>query len=408
MGCINITSDTPKRCIEVYTDVPNRCIEITTEDGNITDIPVPEVEFISNGCGSDGLDSQGTFHPHEGGKCELRVLTHEEIISKGIKYNYYVSPEKQELSSDGTITWREPIDNGMYYAREIRFTYWVEDKDGKVKGYTERKYLIFPEKPIAAYLNTDGSYGVKCNASSLFDLFSDDNNVEEIWILRAPNGSANFLCENCHYLKKIHFLCDTSGITSLKEAFYRCYRLESFPMIDTSNVTNFDEAWYYCASLKSFPAIDTGNGRSFYSTWMNCTSLKSFPAIDTSNATSLKCAWKNCRSLESFPMIDTSNVIGLEDTWMNCSSLKSFPCIDASNAQYMEYTWKNCSSLTSFPHIKTKSGAYLFHTWSYCCSLPTEPFEINSHKRFLFDDGTPVPSYSGKHYLENENVYQCF
>jgi hypothetical protein len=161
-----------------------------------------------------------------------------------------------------------------------------------------------------------------------------------------------------------NLIVDTSGATSLEEAFARNNFVVS-PSIDSSNCTNFRLVMNQNDDLTTQIAWNTSSGTNFEESWKECGSLVTFPLLDFSNGTNFTRTWIDCSSLTSFPAIDTSSGTNFSNTWANCTSLTSFPSLDFSSATNLAGTFGG-SGLTSIPSL----------------TMPTVPFTADG----MFDD----------------------
>ena len=132
---------------------------------------------------------------------------------------------------------------------------------------------------------------------------------------------------------------DTSNVTSMREMFQRCYRLQKVPVFNTSNVTRMDYMFYYCSSLQTVPLFNTSNVTSMDYMFYYCTSLQTVPLFNTSNVTRMDYMFQNCASLTTVPELDTSNVTNFNSMLQGCSSLTTIECI--SFKSFADSTMKN-------------------------------------------------------------------
>ena len=398
MSCIytNSNIDTLKSCIEISSNssMSGHCIErddyldvyddtdITKTTPNILiysnintllkndlDIPIPEIEYISSGGGTAEYDGNNLFIAYELAQCKLKVTNHREIVDAGLDYSYVVCSAGASLSSDGTITWTEPREPGIF-RRTMIFRFY------KGARYSQRMLSVHPEEANVIEV-TDRNGNVSTKASQDVDFFCHTfdrdtaNTVKKVKVINILSNvrSMEAFLSVCQYMTEFECEADTSKITAMEASWNSCISLTSFPKIDTSSVTNLRGAWHDCRSLTSFPKIDTSSVTDMFTTWIGCSSLTSFPEIDTSSVVSMNYTWKNCISLTSFPEIDTSNVQNMICTWLGCNSLTSFPPINTGNVRVMDYAWSSCSALVSFPSINTDNVSSMICTWADCGSL---------------------------------------
>lgn len=132
---------------------------------------------------------------------------------------------------------------------------------------------------------------------------------------------------------------DTSNITSMREMFSRCYRLQKVPAFDTRNVISMNNMFYYCSSITTVPLFNTSNVTSMDYMFYYCTSLQTVPLFNTSNVTSMDNMFNNCASITTIPDFDTSNVHNFYSMLQGCSSLTTIKCI--SFKSFADSTMKN-------------------------------------------------------------------
>ena len=124
---------------------------------------------------------------------------------------------------------------------------------------------------------------------------------------------------------------DTSNVTSMREMFARCYRLQKVPLFNTSNVISMNNMFY------------------------NCSSITTVPLFNTSNATHMDYMFYYCTSLQTVPLFNTSNVINMREMFNNCASITTIPAFDTSNVHNFYSMLQGCSSLTTIEGISFKS-----------------------------------------------------
>ena len=132
---------------------------------------------------------------------------------------------------------------------------------------------------------------------------------------------------------------DTSNVTSMREMFSRCYRLQKVPLFNTSNVISMNNMFYYCSSITTVPLFNTSNVTSMDYMFYYCTSLQTVPLFNTSNVTRMDNMFNNCASITTIPAFDTSNVNNFYSMLQGCSSLKIIEGI--SFKSFADSTMKN-------------------------------------------------------------------
>lgn len=132
---------------------------------------------------------------------------------------------------------------------------------------------------------------------------------------------------------------DTSNVTSMREMFSRCYRLQKVPLFNTSNVISMNNMFYYCTSLTTVPLFNTINVTHMDYMFYYCTSLQTVPLFNTSNVIRMDNMFNNCSSITTIPAFDTSNVNNFYNMLQGCYSLTTIECI--SFKSFADSTMKN-------------------------------------------------------------------
>ena len=104
-------------------------------------------------------------------------------------------------------------------------------------------------------------------------------------------------------------LLDVSSVTTLSNAWNRCYSLQSLNLSgwDVSSVTTLSNAWNSCYSLQSLDLSgwDVSSVTSLIGAWSNCYNLQSldlsgWDVSSVTDVTNLSVAWKSCYSLVDY------------------------------------------------------------------------------------------------------------
>lgn len=144
------------------------------------------------------------------------------------------------------------------------------------------------------------------------------------------------------YMPKI----DTTGVTTMVRAFYRCISLVAIPTLDTSSVTTMMEMFAICRSLVCIPTLDTSKVIDINGIFSGCYSLTSIPRFDTSNLTVAVNAFNGCSSLVSLPDLAFPRLGNAKQIAFNCYSLKSIKFPNAKSVTDTYAMLLNCYSLT--------------------------------------------------------------
>ena len=176
-------------------------------------------------------------------------------------------------------------------------------------------------------------------------------------------------------------LLDVSSVTTLSNAWNRCYSLQSLNLSgwDVSSVTTLSNAWNSCYSLQSLDLSgwDVSSVTNMTAAWQNCYNLQSLnlSGWDTGSVTTLRDAWNSCCSLQSLDLSgwDTGSVTILQGTWNSCCSLQSLDLSgwDVSSVTNLQNAWQNCYNLQSLNLSGWDTGSVtsLQAAWQNCYSL---------------------------------------
>ena len=163
---------------------------------------------------------------------------------------------------------------------------------------------------------------------------------------------------------------DTSNVTSMRDMFSRCYRLQTVPLFNTSNVISMNNMFYYCTSLQTVQLFNTSNVTNMDYMFYYCTSLQTVPLFNTSNVTRMDNMFNNCSSITTIPAFDTSNVNNFNSMLQGCSSLtkiegisfKSFANSTMKNNYIVGITGSRSIRKAVFKDIGYQSTAVQFNT----------------------------------------------
>ena len=139
---------------------------------------------------------------------------------------------------------------------------------------------------------------------------------------------------------------DTSNVTSMREMFSRCYRLQTVQLFNTSNVISMNNMFYYCTSLQTVPLFNTSNVTRMDNMFNNCASITTIPAFDTSNVNNFYNMLQGCSSL----------------TTIECISFKSFADSTMKNNYIAGITGSRSIRKAVFKDIGYQSTAVQFNT----------------------------------------------
>ena len=191
---------------------------------------------------------------------------------------------------------------------------------------------------------------------------------------------------------------EVSGLTILRNVFYRCPELTSIDCskLDTSKVTNMGGMFNGCSSLTSLDvsSFNTSNVTDMGGMFINCSSLTSLDIsnFDTSNVSDMSLMFLGCSSLKSLDVskFNTSNVIDMHQMFDDCISLKSINFgshFYTNKATDMGLMFYGCSSLTSldisnFDTSNVTDMQYMFYGCTALKSLDVSGFDTSKVKNF--------------------------
>ncbi len=151
-------------------------------------------------------------------------------------------------------------------------------------------------------------------------------------------------------------ICD-SGVTSLKELFYSCYKLATLDVSNfiTSNVTDMSNMFGVCQRLKTLDVsnFNTSNVTNMGEMFNNCTSLTTLDLsnFNTSNVTNMYSMFFNCNKLTTLDVsnFNTSNVTNMYNMFFKCENLTTLDLsnFNTSNVTNMSNMFVYCGGLTT-------------------------------------------------------------
>ena len=137
--------------------------------------------------------------------------------------------------------------------------------------------------------------------------------------------------------------------TSLREAFYRCSKMNTFKCAfsATSSVTVFQAMLNGCTVLSQIDLFDTSSGTNLSGLFFgNRTGF--FPVLNFSSATSISGMYRDTSNVATLPTVNTSNVEEFVATWRSCH-ITTFPSFyDFSSATDFSEAWGG-SRIYNFP-----------------------------------------------------------
>ena len=229
-----------------------------------------------------------------------------------------------------------------------------------------KKSGVVPPKPTGVYtvrgtLKTDSTVqSIQLCVNDINEQIdiNEDKTFEHTFVNVPVTRMNNFTSACKDELKTLDLSSfDTSQVTSMNEAFYKCNKLEEINLtnVDTSNVTNMYRMFYDCSILTSIDVsnFDTSKVRNMRQMFQNCNNLASLDLsnFNTSNVTNMCIMFYNCDNLTSLDVsnFNTSNVTDMNSMFQNCNNLTSLDVsnFNTSNVTDMNNMFNDCSNLKS-------------------------------------------------------------
>lgn len=200
------------------------------------------------------------------------------------------------------------------------------------------------------------------NVTSFLYCFSGIRAIRDYsWIdtSSATNLEAMF---HSNYLTDASFLNVTSSVTTLKELFKNCHKLEKTPAsFDCTNVTSLQGVFEKCYILDDFPTFNnTGNVTNTYYMFSYCQNLETAPAI-SGTLTNCRGMFYHAYNLKSVPAYDLSGVTTWPNGYQFCENAYNIRESLSTGIQ-ARHTYKKCSLkqadiVTIFNNLGTANGA---------------------------------------------------
>ena len=140
-------------------------------------------------------------------------------------------------------------------------------------------------------------------------------------------------------------ILNTSGVTSMKRAFYGWENLLVGPNIDTSNVTNMSYMFRDAESMTVVPLYNTSKVTDM-SYMFAYSGIRDVPTFDTSSVKNMQYMFSSCDNLVSAPAFDMSSVTTIYRMFSSCYSLRNVPQYDWSSVTNINLAFQHSTSLT--------------------------------------------------------------
>lgn len=255
-------------------------------------------------------------------------------------------------------------------------------------------------------------------------VFYNNNAIENITILSAPEQFISARFDNCYQLKKCDI--DTTGIKSGSDMFAFCKNLENVSL-NYPNLVNGYDMFRGCKKLAG-GKFNLPKLREAQNMFLECENLTSFisPECAPSNISSM---FNGCKKLENVEM-DFSNATNTYGTFVNCKSFTSInlalpktstignlftgcenltSCtIDAPLSTSASGLFRGCVNLTSF-EVDLSNAESLYDCFSECKNLTSfeQPITSTKNNSNMFRDCVNLTSFKSD--MENcESAYNMF
>lgn len=189
-------------------------------------------------------------------------------------------------------------------------------------------------------------------AINIQNAFNTCSKVKKIELNLKASGSLQGTFSDCSQLERVDGNIDLSGITSLRQAFYHCYKLVYFPSVTTTALTDCYRVFQGCASLRSAPSFDLSHVTNLQQMFWDCTALEDLPFMNIPAATNLtgmfqgtgsnlsensrRFILKMCISASSYSGTKTLAALGFNSSMYTAASWEALP-------EYSEFTTEGWS-----------------------------------------------------------------
>lgn len=217
-------------------------------------------------------------------------------------------------------------------------------------------------------------------------------------------------------IKGLQYL-NTSEVTSMSNAFYRCEKLVNIDLsnFNTAKVTDMSNMFYGCSSLfqPNLSSFVTSRVQNFSCMFYNC-----FDAIqidvsgfDTRSATDLSYMFYGCASLPSVDVsgFNTSNVTTLSNMFYGCTNIKtvdvsSFDVSKVSSTAYMFASCVNLATIRAAEDANWTSISDISNMFLGCSSLVAISTDGTSCT-YASNKNMPYVCSNGEGYFTSANGY---
>ena len=258
---------------------------------------------------TDGINAEfdvlsSSFYPYWMLFIDGVKVSSDEITISGTSITLSSAP-----SSGATIEAFAPRSTDFIAPDGFKTLAFLSKKDGDINitcssnGSTPQFSVneAVTETTSFSYTN-DGSYVYVFlyvpDDASIVEIDAGDADLYDVSADYGLNVSKLELSDNDN-LTSFESLSNISGLTTLRNMFFRSANFELLPYFDASAVTTAYRAFYSCRLLE-FPSLDLSNCLNFNTAFFG-NNFTSFPFADYSSSTDFRGAWLNCSSLESFP-----------------------------------------------------------------------------------------------------------
>ena len=253
-----------------------------------------------------------------------------------------------------------------------------------------KKSGVVPPKPTGVYkikgtVNPfSGEQSIQLCVNGKQEQFNvNSDNTFEHTFTNVPVTNMDYFTQPCRDKLKTLDLSsfDTSQVTSMYEAFYKCNKVESLNIsnLDTSNVTNMTQMFEGCSKLGSLDLtnFNTSNVTNMYQMFKYCQNLGRLDLsnFDTSKVTNMSYMFYSNMQMKSLDVsnFDVSNVTDMSKMFESCEKLDSLDLssFNTSKVTNMSYMFQYCRDLVTLnlSNLNTSNVTNMDYIFNECTRL---------------------------------------
>ena len=194
----------------------------------------------------------------------------------------------------------------------------------------------------------------------------------------------NCLYQGCGRLREIKPLWDTSLVTTMDNAFNRCYALRYADLshLNLSSVNSVSGIFKLCISLidVKLPSLPSVTNCSYM--FQNCISLQSVTLPSLPSLMNCEYMFGNCTSLQSVTLPKLTSVITCTGMFIGCSSLHSITLPSLPSVTSCINMFYGCSSLQNVVLPSLPSVTSCVNMFIFCGSLQSLYIDMPNCENF--------------------------